>query len=393
MSSNRRWDAAGLASVAAAVGGPAALTALLLHSGGGRPREYVYLYLGIVAALGVLQGLVPAMVAAAASFLLLDYWFVAPLHTLTIANEQDVVNLVVFSSVAGVVGGLGSRRRRAQLRAEALMRELQAANQELARLSREQAEAAAVAVRLARTEQQVKLLEESDRVRREFLATVSHELRTPLAGVLTASTVLAGRRELPAPVRDDASSIAEQARRLDRLVGDMLDMARIEGSTLDLRLEHVDLADAVLTAADRLHRHSPQREVRVDVPADAAVVADWDRLGQIIDNLLLNAARFAPPETPIVVRAAPGAEDTVVVRVVDRGPGIPDELADRVFDHFVRGGDHDGSAAGTGLGLAIVRGLVEAQGGRAWVDEPEDGAGACIAFRLPAAPPDTEPPS
>jgi len=377
---------------AAAVAAPVALTALLLHVGGGQPRDYIFLFLAVVAALGVTQGLVPALLAAAASFLLLDWYFVPPYRTFTIGNEQDVVNLVVFFSAAGVVGGLGSRRRRAQLRAEALTRELKSANDELARLSREQAEAAAVAVRLVRTEQQVRLLEESDRVRREFLATVSHELRTPLAGILTASTVLAGGRgELPASVRDDAAAIAEQARRLNRLVGDMLDMARIEGSTLDLRLEHVDLVEAAETAVDRLHQHSPQRTVDVEVAPDTLVVADWDRLGQILDNLLLNANRFGPPGTPIVVRAAPGGPDTVVLRVIDRGPGIPDELRDRVFDRFVRGG-LEGDGTGTGLGLAIVRGLVEAQAGRAWVDQPDGGPGTCIAVSLPAAPPDAEEP-
>jgi K+-sensing histidine kinase KdpD len=369
----------------AAVGAPAALTAVLLHLGGGQPRDYVFLYLGVVAALGVTRGLLPAMLAAATSFLLVDYYLVRPVRALTVADAQDVVNLVVFFTAAGVVGGLGSWRRRAQLRAEALSRDLQAANQELARLGREQAEAAAVAVRLLRTEQQVRLLEESDRVRREFLATVSHELRTPLAGILTASTVLAGRAELPQPMRDHACAIAEQARRLNRLVGDMLDMARIEGNALDLRIEHVDLGEAVTAAVDRLQQHSPQRTVEVDVPPDTAVLADWDRLGQVLDNLFLNAARFAPARTPIVARAVPPAADAdVVLRVIDSGPGIPDQLRGHVFDRFVRGGG-DADGGGTGLGLAIVRGLVEAQGGRVWVDDCGEAPGACIAISLPAA--------
>jgi K+-sensing histidine kinase KdpD len=386
MTAARRPPRAVLISTAAAVGAPASLTAVLLHLGGGQPRDYVFLYLGVVAALGVTRGLLPALLAAAASFVLVDYYFVRPVRTLTIADAQDVVNLVVFFTAAGVVGGLGSRRRRAQLGAEALSHELRIANQELARLYREQAEAAAVAVRLASTEQQVRLLEESDRVRREFLATVSHELRTPLAGVLTASTVLARRAELPPGVRHDATSIAEQALRLGRLVGDMLEMARIEGNTLDLRLEQIDLADAVVAAADRLHRQSPDQAVQVEVPADTLVVADWDRVGQVLDNLFLNAARFAPAGTPIVARATPDASGAVVLRVIDAGPGIPNALRDTVFDRFVRGGDSDGG--GTGLGLAIVRGLVEAQAGTVWVDESENGSGACIAISLPGAPAD-----
>src|SRR5690242_13768429 len=95
-----------LTGAVAAVGAPAALTAVLLHLGEGQPRDYVFLYLGVVAALGVTQGLLPAMLAAAASFLLVDYYFVRPVRALTIADAQDVVNLVVFFTAAGVVGGL-----------------------------------------------------------------------------------------------------------------------------------------------------------------------------------------------------------------------------------------------------------------------------------------------
>ncbi|TMD10570.1 MAG: DUF4118 domain-containing protein [Chloroflexi bacterium] len=183
---SRRLSAA--AGLAAGVLGPVALTAVLVPLRAPQPRDYVFLYLGVVALLGVGRGLAPALVAAASSFLLVDFFFVPPVHTLTVADEQDLVNLLVFFGAAGLVGGVGSRRRRNQLAAEALSQQLRRANEELARLNREQAEAAAVAVRLARTEQQVRVLEESDRVRRDLLANVSHELRTPLGSILTNST-------------------------------------------------------------------------------------------------------------------------------------------------------------------------------------------------------------
>ena len=366
-----------------ALGLPSALTAILAPAGGSQPREYTFLYLALVATLAVTRGLWPAVAAATASFLLVDWFFVPPVHTLTITDEQDVVNLLVFFGAAGLVGGLGSRRRQAQLRAEALARELRTANVELDRLNREQAEAASVAVRLARTEQQVRLLEESDRVRREFLATVSHELRTPLAGILTLSTAMASRPGVDEEVRDDLGSIADQARRLNRLVADMLDMARIEGNTLDLRLEIVDVAAAVEAAVERLHQTAPERRVDLDIAPDTLVVADWDRFGQILDNLLGNAERVAPDGTAIAVRASRGAREMVVVRVVDQGPGIPLDVRDHVFERFVRGPGSDG--AGTGLGLAIVRGLVQAQAGRAWIDDADGATGTTVAFALPAA--------
>ncbi len=367
--------------------GPAALTAVILPLGATQQRDYVFLYLGLVALLGVGRGLIPALLAAAVGFLCVDWFFVPPIHTLTFADERDLVNLSVLFATAGLVGGLGSRRRRAQLAAEALTDDLRRANDELARLNREQAEAAAVAVRLARTEQQVRVLEESDRVRRDFLANVSHELRTPLGSILVNSTGLLAHPALDPALREEVESITVEARRLDRLVGDMLDMARIEGNALELRLEPVDVSSAVEAAADRLRVVSPAREVDVEVDGDPLlVVADWDRLGQILDNLLRNADRAAPPRTPIAVRATRGARSMVVIRVVDRGPGIPEELRPRLFHRFVRGDDPGGIAGGAGLGLVIVRGLVEAHAGRVWLEDTPPGGGASFAFTLPAAP-------
>jgi two-component system sensor histidine kinase KdpD len=363
---------------------PAALTAILVPLGAGKSRDYVFLYLAVVAVLGVTRGLGPALLGAAASFLLVDWYFVVPYHTLTIADETDLVNLVVFFGVAGLVGGLGSRRRASQIEAQALAQRLQVLNEELAQRNREQAEAAAMAVRLAQANQQVRVLEETDQIRRDFLANVSHELRTPLGSLLTGSTGLSERQDIPDDARAELTAMAAEARRLGRLVGDMLDMARIEGNALDLRLETVDLRDAVQGAVDRLHRANPSRDVEWSPPDDELlVVADWDRLAHVLDNLLANADRHAPPTTPITLTAAPGARGMMVVHVADRGPGVPAELRDRVFERFVRGG---GEAPGTGLGLAIVKGLVEAQGGRVWLEEDLDRpGGARFGFALPAA--------
>jgi signal transduction histidine kinase len=226
----------------------------------------------------------------------------------------------------------------------------------------------------------VRVLEETDRARQELLANVSHELRTPLSSILTGSTALLGRADL-APARDELASIAAEARRLGRLVGDMLEMARIEGGALDLHREPIDVSEAVQAAVDRLHRHSPERPVRWDAGAAAPVqvLADWDRLAQILDNLIGNADRLAPPGTPLIIDVA-AAGGAVEIGVVDAGPGVPAEMRERIFDRFVRGGD---SAPGTGLGLPIVRALVEAQGGRVWLEHPP-GGGARFAFSLPA---------
>jgi K+-sensing histidine kinase KdpD len=368
-----------VAAYAAALAAPAALTLVLVGVSFNNPRDYAFLYLSIVAVLGVATGIGPALLSAALSFALVDYLFVAPTHTLSIANTEDVVNLVVFFGAAGLVGTLGSRRRNAQLRSQALAAELQGANLDLARLNREQAEAASVAARLAERDRQVQLLEETDRVRHEFFANVSHELRTPLGGILTGATAALRHRDLPAPVHDELEEVAAASRRLARLVSDMLDMARIEGGAIDLRLDRVDLREAVDAAVARLRLVNPERRVEVRIaPGTPEVRADWDRLGQVIDNLLANADHFAPPGTAITVAAEPNSGDAVV-RIVDEGPGVAPELRERIFERFVRG------TGGTGLGLPIVRGLVTAQGGKVWLEESAPGEGGRFAFSLPSA--------
>ncbi|MGD1054190.1 MAG: ATP-binding protein, partial [Candidatus Dormibacteria bacterium] len=170
----------------------------------------------------------------------------------------------------------------------------------------------------------------------------------------------------------------------------------IEAHALTLDPVEIDLGDAVEAAANRLRLAAPSRPVTVDLPPDGLeVLADWDRLGQILDNLLQNADRHAPAGTPISVEAAPGKRSMVVIRVIDQGPGVPVDQRERIFERFVRGAS-DGETAesvrgavpsGTGLGLAIVRGLVEAHAGRVWIEDAEAGEGAHFAFTLPAASP------
>ncbi|MBJ7597181.1 ATP-binding protein [Candidatus Nephthysia bennettiae] len=370
---------------AAALLGPSLLTALLVHISGPDRRNYVFLYLGLVAALGVLRGLWPGLVAAAVSFLQVDYFFVPPVGTLTIADEQDLVNVLAFVGTAGLVGLLGSQRRQALLRAEALAQDLRQTNAELARLNKEQARAAQAALTVARSQEQVRALQETDRYRRDLLANVSHELRTPLGTILTESTSGPAAAGGSADAERRLKAIAGEARRLKALVDDMLDMAVIEAGTLELRLEPTRLSDAVEAAVERLHTVSPGRRVAWDPRAeDVDVLADWGRLGQVFDNLFANADRFAPPDTPVEVTVSRGGEGLVAIQVHDHGPGVAQELRPRLFERFAHGPPRDGvpGSGGTGLGLAIVRGLVEAHAGTIALEDP-DGGGATFRFTLP----------
>jgi two-component system sensor histidine kinase KdpD len=380
-----RTDRVLVVGIAVALASPPLLTLILVRLPSAEARAYVFLYLGIVASLGLLTGLVPALVAAAVSSVLADYFFLPPVDSLSLANPSDVLYLVIFFATGAAVGGVAALRRRSINEARALSRTLAAANAEMERLYREQAASARTAIRLAQTQQQVSALRDADRIRRELLQNVSHELRTPLASILTGSTVLLGRSDISGGVRDGLTGIVAQSRRLDRLVGDMLDLARIEGHALELRLEPIDVGAAAEAAAGRLRQTRPTRTVRVVTePGSLEAIADWDRIGQVFDNLLVNADRYAPPTSPIEIHAAPGARGTIVTRVVDHGPGVPAAMKDRIFERFVR--DEETGAEGTGLGLAIVRGIIEAHAGRVWLDDPEGGGGAVFAFTLPAAP-------
>jgi len=368
-----------------AMAGPVVLTVALVHLGS-RERDYIFVYLGLVAALGVVWGLLPALTAAVVSFLLVDYFFVPPVGTLTIADEQDIVNLLAFVVTGGLVGLLGSQRRRAQLDADTLARDLRQTNAELARLNKEQAAAAQAALTLARSREQITALQEVDRARRELLANVSHELRTPLGTILTESTSPLPEVDGVADADRRLRAIAGEAQRLKVLVDDMLDLAVIEAGTLELRLEPVRLADAIEAALERLSRTSPNRRVEWDESAASVdVLADWDRLVQILDNLLANANRFGPPDTPIEIRVQPGGAGLVALRVRDHGPGVAPELKPRLFERFVHGPNDDAvHQVGTGLGLAIVKGLVEAHAGSVSLEDTE-GNGASFRFTLPLA--------
>jgi two-component system sensor histidine kinase KdpD len=352
---------------------------------GSASREYVFLYMAIVAIIAVARGLLPALLAAAVSFLLVDYFFVPPVHTLTFADEQDLVNLAIFFGTAGVIGFVVGRRRQAQIDAQRLAGELRASNAELVRLNREQALAAQAAVRLARTEQQVQLLQQAEQDLRDLLATISHELRTPIGTILTDSTNMLRTQEMNTSVRYRIEGIASEARRLNRLLADMLDIARIESGALHLTLEPVQLSDAVAAAAERLKRIAPDRRVEWDAKdAAVSVLADWDSLGRIFDNLLDNANRYAPPETPITVRVKQDDPQRVTIRVVDQGPGVPADMRDRLFNRFVRGTSNAGD--GSGLGLAITRGLVEAHAGTIALEDGHAGE-TTFRFTLPKAEP------
>jgi two-component system sensor histidine kinase KdpD len=231
-----------------------------------------------------------------------------------------------------------------------------------------------------------RLLEEIDRWRGAMMGAVSHDLRTPLASVKAAVSSL--RQEGPALSDDDRAELLElielQSDRLARLVTNLLDMTRIESGALAVRptlIPFDELVDEALAAVNGL---VPRSRVQVEPASDLPLLEiDHVLMGQVLANLLENAARLCPDQSPIRI-AALQIEDAAVplveISVTDEGPGIAAEERDRVFEMF----SQKGGGARSGLGLAIAKAFVEAHGGTIWVD-PEVRRGARVVFTVPAA--------
>ena len=214
--------------------------------------------------------------------------------------------------------------------------------------------------------------------------SVSHDLRTPLAGIRAAAGSIADpdMERSPEEVRATATSIEAEAMRLDRMVGALLDLSRIQAGALHARREALDVEDAAGAVIDRLRPLLGGRTIQTAFGEDLPPVeADPTFLDQCLANLVENATRHTPPTSTVTVRAA-SAGDRVVIEVEDDGPGVSDQVATRLFDRFYRSPAATTRAGGMGVGLTIVRGLAEAMGGT--VDAARGTAGGLL--RAPDAP-------
>ena len=432
-------------------------------------------YLVAVVTIAVIGGLYPALAAALAASLLLNYYFTPPLYSFTIAEPNNVIALVVFALVAATVasvvdGAARQTRRAARAAAEAQTLSVLAGSvlrghdaiPALLERSRETfgmvsatlltttdrthsdpttqsdpqrwvtlgvagtppcrcpaeadvtvpvgpdavlalrgrilpaadqrvltAFAAHTAVALERDQltQQAAQAEPAiaaDRMRTALLAAVSHDLRTPLAAATAAVTSLRSPDIVwsPRDTHDLLATADESLERLTRLVDNLLDMSRLNAGVLDLHVQPVALAEIIRLALDDLATSAAAVHWQPATPAPL-VLADPVLLERVIANLVGNAVRYSPPgHPPVLTSSALGQR--VELRVIDRGPGIPDTDRERVFQPFQRLGDRD-NTTGVGLGLALSRGLVEAMGGSL---TPEDtpGGGLTMVINLPTDP-------
>jgi two-component system sensor histidine kinase KdpD len=259
----------------------------------------------------------------------------------------------------------------------------------------DQAAVAIERVRLAEDVDQARLQAETERLRNALLTSVSHDLRTPLSTIIGALSGLRSFGETydQATRADLIASAQDEAERLNRFVGNLLDMTRLESGGLTVKLEPIDAGDAVGIAIGRarplLANHRTKVELSPDLPM---VMADMVLLEQVFFNLLDNAAKYTPCGTTIRI-AGHHNDEAVVFEVIDEGAGIPEASLEAIFNKFTRLQAEDRTRAGTGLGLPICRGFVTAMGGTITAADRQDRSGAIFTIRLAKADPVSEPAS
>lgn len=303
------------------------------------------LFLLLVVAVAVVGGIWPALVVALGGFLLANYFFTPPFYTLTIQGTHNLLALFVFIVIAGVVSTLVTTA---------------------ARRESEATQATAV-----------------NELRAALLAAVSHDLRTPLSSIKASVTSLLQR---DVEWSQDATAeflhtIDTESDRLDKLVGNLLDMSRLQTGGLNLAMREIGLEEVVASALTGLG--DAGLAVRVDVPETLPRVwVDPTLLERAVANVVSNALTHAPAEPAVAIRATEN-NGRVDLDVVDRGPGIPLEKRESAFLPFQRLNDHH-HGTGVGLGLPVARGFVEAMGGNLQLSETP-GGGLTVVISLEKA--------
>jgi len=310
--------------------------------------DVVMLYLLAIMVAAFAFGRWPSIVAAALSVAAYDFFSVPPFFTFNVEAAKHIWTFVMMFGVGITISGLMERVRRQE----------------------RETEAAAARVR-------------AEEMRSSLLSAVSHDLRTPLATIIGAGTALRDDRGLLGPSQraDLLETVCAEAERMDRIVGNLLDMTRVASGGLKLKREWVPIEEIVGSVLTRLEQRIADRRVVMHLTEDLPLVSvDPVLFEQVFVNLIDNALKYTPPTSPIEINAAV-RERVVEIEVADRGPGLPKGAEAMVFEKFFRGGAHPG-VGGVGLGLPICRGIVQAHGGM--IDAVRrDGGGTSFAIRLP----------
>jgi len=326
----------------------------------------------------------PAIVASVLGVLCFNFFFLPPIGTLTIADPDNWLALLAFLITAVTAGQLSAREKRRAEEAEAGRREIERLYVELQSAFERASHAEA--------------LRQSERLKSALLDAVTHDLRTPLTSMKASVTTLLDEVDSqpgkgpPAVLseenrREMLDVINEECDRLNRFIEGLVELARIEAGDLRLGRRWGTIEEMIEAALARAKTITAQYAVEVEIEKDLPVVlVDARAVSEVIYLIVDNAAKYSAPGKLIRIIARRGDAYMIRVAVEDEGPGIPVELRERVFDKFFRAtSERDAGRnqpSGMGMGLSIARGVVEAHGGRIWI-ESGAGSGARVLFTLP----------
>jgi len=375
----------------AAILGIAAATGLLKLLGANvNPTTVALSFLLLVLFVATAWGSRPAVAASLLGVVCFNFFFLPPFGTFTIRDPDNWIAFFAFLVTAVTAGQLSASVKRRAEEAEAARGEIERLYREL-QLSFERAS-------------ETEALRKSERLKSALLDAVTHDLRTPLTSIKASVTTLLdevdkrgeketislgveGRREM-------LEVINEETDRLDRFIESLMELARIEAGEMQLRKHWGSIEEIVSAAVSRAAPLTRKHKVEVRLQEELPVVrVDERAVAEVLYTLIDNATKYSPADTAIEISARSGENETVRFEVSDEGPGVPANLRDHVFDKFFRAMQNGDIAShkpkGSGMGLAIARGIVEAHGGRIWIEDGPNGRGAKVIAELPTGDQDT----
>jgi two-component system sensor histidine kinase KdpD len=314
-------------------------------------------YLLLVLMVATASTLWTAVAASVVADISLNYFFMPPVGTWTIADPQNVVAVCAFLVVSVVASDLSTSARERARAQVALLEERKAA--ELAR--------------------------QSEALKSALLAALAHDLRTPLTAMRVAASNLQASWLADRDRREQSDIILLEVDRLNRLFENILDMARLDAGAVSAERRWVHPSEIIEAARDQVEHVLRGRRLNVTVDEDSAVRLDPRLTASALAHLLENAGQYAPPDSPVSIGISV-ANGEMRVAVRDYGPGLTADDLSHVFERFYRGGAAGRRRAGSGMGLAIARGMVAAEGGRISAENCADG-GARFTIAIPAETP------
>lgn len=322
----------------------------------------------VVTAIATWAGRGPALITSFLTLAALNYFFIPPLHTFNITHPQNWVAFAVFTMCALLVGELSALvKKKAEeaearrLKIEELYRDLQNAFEQAS---------------------QAETLRRSEKLKTALLDAVTHDLRTPLTSIKASVTALLDEAEVTSEAdREFLQVINEEADRLNRFVEEMMSLAKIEGGHLLLRRTPTSAEDIVNNAVDRVARRGTPIETTIEDTLPLLLV-DASTVSQALFEVVENATKYSPRASVVRINAAQRDRGLAEISVENEGTPVPREFRQRVFEKFFR---VPGSRKehGFGMGLAIARGIVEAHGGKIWMDAGRNDRGTVVRFTVP----------